>query len=150
MLNRDYRELLHIFTEDNVRFLIVGAYAMAAHGFPRATGDLDIWVGASADNARKVYASLARFGAPLDKITDKTFTQEGIVFQIGLAPRRIDLMSSIDGVAFDNAYAGRQDISVEGLMLPFLSRSDLIRNKEATGRDKDRIDAASLKGQTDD
>ncbi len=144
MLNSDYKDMLQVLLDNGVKFLLVGAYAMGAHGYPRATGDIDIWVEPSADNSQRVYRALAAFGAPLHEIDEATFVKPGIVFQIGIAPRRIDLMSAVSGVTFDEAYQHRQTVEIEGLPIPILSYDDLIKNKRATGRDKDRLDADRL------
>ena len=96
MLNEDYKEILQILLGNKVKFLVVGAYAMSAYGYPRATGDFDIWVETSKENSKKVYESLVKFGAPVSNITEDTFTEKGIVFQIGVAPRRIDIITHID------------------------------------------------------
>ncbi|MHB8883196.1 MAG: DUF6036 family nucleotidyltransferase [Thermodesulfovibrionales bacterium] len=145
MLNEDYKELLQILSENRVEYLVVGAYAMAMHGYPRATADLDIWVDASGKNSAAVYDSLAKFGAPVDCLTSHTFQESGLVFQVGVAPRRIDILTSIDGVEFGDAYVSREIIEIEGVQVPFLSGKDLVRNKESTGREKDRLDAACLR-----
>ena len=144
MLNSDYRDMLQLLLENGVRFLLVGAYAMGAHGYPRATGDIDIWVESGEDNSSRVYRALAEFGAPLGEIDEATFVKPGVVFQIGVAPRRIDVMSSISGVGFDQAYEHRQIVEIDGLSVPILSLEDLIQNKRATGRTKDRLDARQL------
>jgi len=144
LLNEDYRDMLRVLSGNGVRFLVVGAYAMGAHGYPRATGDIDIWVEASPENSEKVYQSLGAFGAPLQQVNEGTFAERGIEFQIGVAPRRIDIVTGISGVDFDEAYARRQIVDLEGLGVPMLSHSDLIRNKRATGREKDRLDADRL------
>ncbi|MGZ3558870.1 MAG: hypothetical protein ACXWMJ_09655 [Syntrophales bacterium] len=149
MLNEDYREMLQILLGNDVHFLVVGAYAMGAYGYPRATGDFDIWVDTSPENSKKVYSSLATFGAPLTDISDQTFKEEGIVFQIGIAPRRIDIITHIDGVRFKDAYGSKKVIEVEGLHIPFISKSDLIKNKRSTGRDKDKLDADYLSRSQD-
>lgn len=145
MLNEDYKEMLQNLLNNEVRFLIVGAYAMAAHGYPRATGDLDIWVEPSPENSGNVYKSLSAFGAPLEQINAETFVEKRIVFQIGVVPRRIDVLTSIDGVEFDAAYGNKKNIEIEGITAPFLSKKDLIKNKESTGREKDKLDAKYLK-----
>ena len=139
--------MLRALLDNKVKFLLVGAYAMGAHGYPRATGDIDIWVEPSVDNSRRVYRSLVTFGAPLHEIDEATFTKSGIVFQIGVAPRRIDIITAISGVMFDQAYQNCQIIEIEELPIPILSRSDLIKNKRATGREKDRLDADRLESQ---
>lgn len=145
MLNEDYKEMLQILSNNEVKFLIVGAYAMGAQGYPRATGDFDIWVESSPENSKKVYNSLAEFGAPLEQINTETFIEKGIIFQIGVAPRRIDILTFIDGVEFDRAYKDKENIEIEGIATPFLSKENIIKNKEATGREKDKIDLKYLK-----
>ena len=100
MLNEDYKEMLQLLLEEKASFMVVGAYAMAAHGFPRATGDLDIWVDPSPRNSKGVFRSLARFGAPLTGVHEHDFTLPGTVYQIGVVPRRIDIVTSIDGVGY--------------------------------------------------
>jgi hypothetical protein len=145
VLNEDYREILHILLNNRVKFLVVGAYALGAYGYPRATGDLDIWVESSPGNSEKVYTSLREFKAPLSGITAKTFSEKGIVFQIGVAPRRIDIITKIDGVNFKDAYPKKQNITVDKIKVPFLSKKDLVKNKESTGRAKDKLDARYLK-----
>ncbi len=150
MLNEDYRDMLQILLDNKVHLLVVGAYAMGAYGYPRATGDFDIWVEPSPENSKKVYSSLAKFGAPLTDISEQTFTEEGIVFQIGIAPRRIDIITHIDGVRFKDSYESRELIEVEGQHIPFISKNDLIKNKRSTGREKDRLDADYLSRSQDD
>jgi len=87
MLNKDYKEMLQLLLEEQVDFILVGAYALGAHGYPRATGDIDIWVKADEANSKKIYQTLARFGVPLDQLNENDFAVEGIIFQIGVAPR---------------------------------------------------------------
>ena len=144
MLNKDYKEMLQFLLEEKVEFILVGAYALGAHGYPRATGDIDIWVKAHGNNSKKVYNALARFGAPLDQVQVNDFASEGVIFQIGVAPRRIDIMTRIDGVTYDEANDDKIIVEVEGLLLPVLSLDKLIKNKLATGRDKDELDAKYL------
>jgi hypothetical protein len=144
MLNRDYKEILQILLENKVNFLVVGAYAMAAYGYPRATGDLDLWVESTFENSRRIYHALSEFGVPLSDITEETFTEKGIVFQIGMAPRRIDILTSIDGVEFRKASRDKKIIEVENINIPFLSKVDLIKNKKASGRERDRLDLKFL------
>ncbi len=146
MLNKDYKEMLQSLLDNEVKFLIVGAYAMGAYGYPRATGDLDIWVDASSENSHKIYKSLSQFGSPLSDINKETFTEKGIVFQVGIAPRRIDILTQIDGVSFKEAYEAKEEIKIEDLKVPFISKEKFIKNKLATGREKDRLDAEYLKG----
>jgi len=144
MLNPDYKEILSILQNNNVEFLLVGAYALAIHGFPRATGDIDIFVKPDNDNAEKLYRALKIFGAPLRNISPVDFISPGIVLQIGVAPRRIDILTSIDGLTFDEASVGMETIQIEDLSIPVISRKNLIANKLATGREKDKLDAENL------
>jgi len=144
MLNQDYKEMLSILLENNVDFLVVGAYAMAAHGFPRATADLDIFIRPSQENAKKVYNALAIFGAPMEDIKIEDFAQRGTIFQIGVSPRRIDVINDIDGVLFGEAFEDKDVICIEELNVPIISKQKLIINKKATGKEKDKLDAERL------
>ncbi len=149
MLNNDYKEMLQSLQENEVRFLVVGAYALAAYGYPRATGDIDIWVESTPENSKKILSALIAFGAPVSELTEQTFVENGVIFQIGIAPCRIVLITHIDGVDFLDAYQSRKNIELEGLTLPFISKNDLIKNKKSTGRDKDLIDAKYLEENED-
>jgi len=149
MLNDDYREMLQILLGNEVRFLIIGAYAVGAYGYPRATGDFDLWVETTPDNSQKIYSSLAEFGVPQSDISETTFTEEGIIYQIGIAPRRIDIITTIDGVDFAQAYNNKEWIEVDGLKIPFISKNDLIKNKRSTGRTIDSLDADYLSKNQD-
>jgi len=145
MLNEDYREILQLLLNNKVRFLVVGAYAMGVYGYPRATGDFDIWVEATEENSKKIYNSLTEFGAALSDITEETFSKKRIIFQIGVTPRRIDILTYIDGVDFKKAYQTKKEIKIDTLKVPFISKVNLIKNKKATGRDKDKLDIKHLK-----
>ena len=145
MLNQDYKEILYIFLEEKVDFIVVGAYALAAHGIPRSTGDIDIFIKPDRENSIKVYRSLARFGAPLKNIEAADFEKQGTIFQIGVIPRRIDIINKISGVTFNSAFIDRKIIKIENLQIPVISVKMLIKNKESTGRDKDKIDATMLR-----
>ena len=144
MLNKDYKEMLQLLLEEQVDFILVGAYALAAHGYPRATGDMDIWVRAEEINSINIYKALERFGAPVDQITVNDFANEGIVFQIGVTPRRIDIITHLDGVSFGEADEDKVIVEVEGLKLPILSFDKLIKNKLSTGRERDELDVKLL------
>ena len=143
-MNPHFREMLSAFIAEGVEFLIVGAYALAAHGVPRATGDLDFWVRPGDDNARRVLQALAAFGAPLHDLSAEDLTQPDVVFQIGVEPARIDILTEIDGVAFDEAWAGRVVSEIDGLRVPVIGRAELIRNKRALGRTRDLADIEAL------
>jgi predicted nucleotidyltransferase len=147
MLNKDYREMLKCLSDEEVKYLVVGAYALAIHGFPRATQDIDFFVWADTENAKRVFRALAQYGAPLQDLSAADFASEGIVYQIGVRPRRIDILTRIDGVKFEDAYARRVTVQLEGLELPVISREDLIANKRATGRTQDLADVERLTGR---
>lgn len=139
--------MLAALQETGAVFLVVGAHAMAAHGVPRATGDLDIWVRPDPGNAPKVFAALMDFGAPIGalELTVDDLTKHGKVFQIGLPPRRIDILTEIDGVEFDAAWPSHIVIRIGDLEeVPFLGWEDLLRNKKASGRPKDLADVDLL------
>jgi predicted nucleotidyltransferase len=144
MLNPDFRDILSAFNAERVEYLLVGAYALAAHGLPRATGDIDLWIRPSASNAQCVRRALDRFGAPRLGISLPDLETPDLVVQLGLPPRRIDLMTSIDGIVFETAWRERVTISVEGIEVPTISRENLITNKRATGRPQDLADVARL------
>ena len=145
MLNNDYKEMLQLLSDEGADFMVVGAYALAAHGYPRATGDLDIWINPTPPNAAKVHKALATFGAPLEQLTERGLTEPNVVFQIGIAPRRIDILTSITGVEFSEAARDKTYLDFDGLRIPFISPAKLIQNKDATGRPKDVEDAARLR-----
>jgi hypothetical protein len=144
MLNNDYKDILSSFSGRKVKFLLVGAYAMAAHGYPRSTMDIDLWVMPDPENAVLVLNALDDFGAPFGGISPEDLQKEDMVFQIGAAPRRIDILTSVDGLKFEDAFLHSQAIEIEGIPVHVLSVSDLIRNKRSTGRTKDLADAEAL------
>ncbi|MDR0646120.1 MAG: nucleotidyltransferase [Elusimicrobiota bacterium] len=144
MLNNDYKDMLSALREEKVKFLLVGAYAMAAQGYPRATMDIDIWIIASAENISAVMKALKRFGAPMHNISAEDFKSDDFVFQIGVAPRRIDILTSIDGLDFVTAFKNSCVVEVDGIAVNVLSKEDLIINKRASGRTKDLADVEEL------
>ena len=139
-MNPDFKDLLSEFNARGVEYLVVGAYALAAHGHVRATGDLDIWVRPAPINAKRVIAALAAFGAPLQDLTEDDLSRAGVVFQIGVAPVRIDVLTGIDGVAFDEAWQERFTTRYADQTVPVLSARQLIINKRAVGRAQDMAD----------
>ncbi len=143
-LNEDFRDLLKAFAEGDVRFLVVGAYALAVHGLPRATGDLDVWIEPTSENARKAYSALASFGAPLRDLTEEDLATPGTVFQIGVMPRRIDVLTQLSGIDFESAWPHRIFGTYEEIQFPVIGRNELIQNKRATGRPKDLVDLDAL------
>lgn len=144
MLNPDFKDILSLLCEEQAEFLVVGAYALAAHGFPRATGDLDIWINREPKNVDRVLKSLIKFGAPMDQISKKELQSAGLVFQIGISPRRIDILTSITGVEFPEARKRQLEIEVEGLRFSVLGKEDYIANKKAVGRPQDLADIDRL------
>jgi hypothetical protein len=144
MLNKDYSDMLRILSEEKVEFLLVGAYALAAHGYIRATMDIDIWVKPSPENADAVLRSLHRFGTPLQLLTREDLLNRETVFQIGVAPRRIDIITAASGLNFDETYANSLSVEIEGIKVQVPSLPDLVRNKRAAARTKDLADAEAL------
>ena len=131
-------------SEKKVKFILVGAYAMAVHGYPRSTMDIDLLVMPDPENALLVLEALDDFGAPVGNLSAEDLRKEGLIFQIGVAPCRIDILTSIDGLKFEDAYARSEKVEIEGIPIHVLSISDLIINKRATGRTKDLADAEML------
>jgi hypothetical protein len=142
----DFRDILAALVAADAKFLVVGAHALAAHGVPRMTRDIDILVEPSPDNARRVWRALASFGAPLDslKIREADLATVDRVIQIGLPPWRIDIMTSISGVSFAEAWKGRMNDDMLGVKVAFIGRDAFIRNKHASGRNKDLGDIDAL------
>ena len=136
--------MLQSLADEQVKFLLVGAYALAAHGYPRATMDIDIWVGPTPDNAQAVLRAVRRFGAPAHGLTVADLQKDDTIFQIGVAPRRIDIITGASGLRFEEAFANSIATDIEGLQVHILSVDDLIRNKKASGRTKDLADAEAL------
>lgn len=146
-MNDDWFELLDALLTAEARFLVIGAHAMAVHGVPRGTQDLDVWIEPSPENAERVWRALAEFGAPLTSlgVTRQEFAQPGAIVQIGLPPNRIDLLTSLSGLPdFAPAWEQRTVHAVRGIQVPFLGRAALVVNKRASGRRKDLADLEAL------
>lgn len=143
-MNQDFVDLLRAFAAADVRFLVVGAYALALHGRPRATGDLDIWIEATPSNAGRVMRALAQFGAPLQDLTEADFARPGVTYQIGVVPGRIDILTDLTGLTFDEAWPDRMRRPFGDIDVDFIGRDAFIRNKRATGRAKDLGDIEGL------
>lgn len=148
MLNRDFTDILSAFIEEKVEFLVVGGYAMAFHGFVRATGDIDLWIRCSEKKSQRVWRALQRFGAPLSDLNIEDLQTLGMVFQIGLVPSRIDIITQIDGVEFDESWKDRKSVEIQDLQIPIIGKSQLLTNKKSTGRSKDQNDALWLESET--
>jgi hypothetical protein len=145
----DFRAVLAELVKADARFLVVGAHALGVHGVPRATVDLDIWIDRSPENARRVWAALSAFGAPLQalKIEETDFVRPDVVVQFGLPPYRIDILTAVSGVTFDEAWRERVEDHFEEVRVPFIGRAAFIRNKRASGRKKDLADLEALGGE---
>jgi hypothetical protein len=138
----DYKELLQLLNESNVDYLIVGGFAVMKYGEPRYTKDLDLWIGNSTANSHRLFEALKKFGAPLenDGITAQTFSEKQIVYQIGIAPVRIDILTQITAVDFADAWKNRVPSTLFGVPVHFISQADLKSNKRALGRNSDLAD----------
>jgi hypothetical protein len=136
--------MLSAFCEEKVEFMLVGAYAVAAPGLPRATGDIDLWIKRSQDNADRVWSAITRFGAPVSNISKQDFITPGTVVQLGVIPRRIDILTEITGVDYEEAEQDRVFINIEGLKIPVIGLLHLIQNKNAVARPQDKADVARL------
>jgi hypothetical protein len=140
----DLREFVGLLLSKKVEFLIVGAYALAFHKTPRYTGDIDIFVNNSAENAARIIEALKDFGFGSLGLTNEDFESGDQVVQLGIAPNRIDLLTKISGVSFEEAWPDRQEGELDGLHVPFLSAPHMVRNKLSSARDKDLVDAKKL------
>ena len=143
-VNSDFSELLRLFNASRVRYLIVGGYAVVQYTEPRFTADLDVWTGTDSRNARAVYEALREFGAPLSGLTADDFAEQGYFYQMGVPPVRVDVLMGIPGVEFEPAWRRRVEVDFDGLLVPFISRADLISAKRASARPQDMIDVHAL------
>lgn len=143
-LPKDFREFIALLNSEGVKYVIVGGYAVAFHGHPRFTGDIDFFVDASADNAARLKRVLDRFGFGSVGLTDRDFTARDQVVQLGVAPNRIDLVTGISGVSFEEAWSGRIESTLDGLSVIFINQAALLNNKKASGRDRDRSDVKEM------
>lgn len=149
-VNSDYSDLLKIFNDNGVKYLVIGGYAVIQHAEPRFTKDLDLWISTDAVNAATVYKSLQEFGAPLVGLTEADFVEEGYFYQIGVPPVRIDILMGIPGLQFAEAWKRRIEVKFDDLPVVFISRQDLIISKRASGRPQDVLDADLLSQAGDD
>lgn len=145
-MNRDFVDLLRALSDAEARFLVVGAFAVGRYARPRATGDLDIWIDREPANAARVHGAIRSFGAPLGDLREAELTEPDVVFQMGVVPCRIDLLTSLTGVDFASAWARREEGELGGVRVPFIGRDDLIRNKRSVGRPRDLADVFELEG----
>lgn len=150
MLNQNFRDILFAFLDEEVEFIVVGGFAVAFHGHPRSTGDIDLWIRCSAENASRVWKALREFGAPLFDLTLEDLQTPGMVFQMGVVPSRIDVIMEIEGVIFDDAWKEHLIIDVEGMKVPVIGKRQLLVNKKAVARPKDQIDILWLESEEKD
>jgi len=148
-VNSDFSDLLRLFNDNHVKYLVIGGYALIHYAEPRFTKDLDLWISTDAYNAAAVYQALKSFGAPLAGMTEADFSEEGYFYQIGVPPIRVDILMGIPGGEFEPAWNNRNEVDFDGLVVPFVSKQDLIELKRASGRPQDLIDA-DLLSQIDD
>jgi hypothetical protein len=143
-VNSDFSDLLKIFNANNVKYLVIGGYAVIQYAEPRFTKDLDLWISTDIRNAAAVYQSLLAFGAPLADLTEADFAEEGYFYQMGVPPVRVDILMGVPGLNFAEAWERRVVAAFDDLPVPFIAKSDLITNKRASGRPQDLIDADLL------
>src|ERR1700741_1042769 len=137
MFSQDFKEFVELLIKNKAEYLIVGGYAVGVHGHPRYTGDLDIWLNPSLENAKKILACVNEFGFSSYGLTESDFTKEESIIQLGYSPLRIDLLTNIDGVTFDECYKNRMEVEIDDLLVNFIGYKDLLKNKEKSGRLRD-------------
>ena len=145
MLNKHFREFIELLEKNKVRYLIVGGYAVGLHGFPRYTGDLDVFIAISEQNAKAVLEGIKDFGFSDLGLSENDFLEEEIVVEIGREPLKIQVLTGIDGVTFEECWIGKKEAALSGKTIPFIGIESLLENKTASGRPKDKIDLQELK-----
>lgn len=148
MVNQDFKDLFATFNAKKVDYLVVGAHALAVHGHVRATKDLDVWVRPTLGNGEKICEALSEFGAPVSQLKPGDFATDRLIFQVGVAPVRIDIITAVDGVDFEECWTRRVSSHYGDQPVSVLSREDLIRNKRASGRLQDLADIEKLEGKS--
>lgn len=145
MLNSpDFKDLLNLFKSAEVRFLVIGGYAVMKYTEPRYTKDLDLWIAIDSVNAAAVWNALKEFGAPLAGLSEKDFAEEGYFYQMGRPPLRVDIIMSIPGLSFEEVWPNRVEVQAGNITIPFIAKHDLIRVKRVAGRPRDLLDADAL------
>ena len=143
-INQDFRDLFAALNDAGARYLLVGGYALAVHAVPRFTKDLDVWIEPTPENAALVITALRSFGAAMESLAEPDLARPGVVFQIGVPPNRIDIITEVDGVSFPDAWPARVATSYGDQTIPVIGRAHLIANKRAAGRPQDLVDATLL------
>ncbi len=149
-VNSDFSDLLKLFNDNHVRYLVIGGYAIIFYGEPRFTKDLDLWISTDTEIATAVFKALKTFGAPLTGLTEGDFSEEGYFYQMGVPPLRVDILMGIPGGNFEQAWHDRNEVDFEGLIVPYISNKDLIATKKASGRPQDMIDVDLLSHPEDE
>ena len=144
MLSRDFKEFVELLIKNKAEYLIVGGYAVAIHGYPRYTGDLDIWLNPTPENAKSIVKTVNEFGFSSFDLTESDFTKPGNVIQLGYPPLRIDLLTELDGVSFNECFINRKEVEMENLIVNFIGYEDLLKNKRESGRLRDMDDIENL------
>lgn len=142
---KDFLGLLRCLNKHKVKYLIIGGYAVSHYGEPRYTKDLDVFVLASLENARKLIKALNEFGAPCDNLEAKDFAKKGTLYVFGISPSRVDILNRVKGVVFEKAYAKRNTVKISGVRTNYISLDDLLKSKKAAGRPQDLVDIDKLK-----
>jgi hypothetical protein len=144
MLSKDFKEFVALLNENDVKYLIVGGYAVALHGHPRYTKDLDIWIEMSRDNADKILKAVEKFGLASLKLKPEDFLEKNQIIQLGYPPNRIDLLTALEDVEFDDCYNTRVQVAIQDVKINFIDLENLKKNKRATGRLQDLADVEKL------
>ena len=144
ILNPDFKEFVKLLIENKVEYLIVGGYAVGIHGYPRYTGDLDIWINNTTENAQRTLNCVKSFGFSSYNLSVSDFTKQGNIIQLGYPPVRIDIINQVDGVDFTKCFKNKKDVNVEDLTLYFIGYEDLLTNKRKTARPRDIDDIENL------
>ena len=145
MFSQDFKEFIELLIKNKAEYLIVGGYAVGIHGHPRYTGDLDVWLNPTEQNAQLILKSVNEFGFSSFKLSLEDFTKPGNVIQLGYPPLRIDLLTEIDGVTFKECFDNRKEVIIDGLGVNFIGYDDLLKNKKESGRPRDIDDIDNLK-----
>ena len=144
ILNQDFKEFVKLLTENKVEYLIVGGYAVGVHGYPRYTGDLDIWINNTTENAKRVLRCVEDFGFSSYNLSVSDFTKQGNIIQLGYPPIRIDIINQVDGVNFSDCYTNKKEVKADDINLYFIGYDDLLKNKKTTSRPRDIDDIENL------
>ena len=144
ILNPDFKDFVRLLTENKVEYLIVGGYAVGVHGYPRYTGDLDIWINSTTENAKSVLKCVEDFGFASYRLSVSDFTKPGNIIQLGYPPVRIDIINLVDGVNFAECYKNKKDVTADDITLYFIGYDDLLKNKKKTSRPRDIDDIENL------